>query len=157
MYHLVETMLIIGVIGGRKASSKDKAHAFEVGRLIASKGAMLICGGLSGIMEEAARGAKFEGGTTIGILMGDDKKTANEFIDIPIVTGLGIARNVIIVKTADALIAINGKYGTLSEIAFGLHLNKPVVGINTWDIKGVIHVKDAEEAILKIFKALNKD
>ncbi|MBF0542233.1 MAG: TIGR00725 family protein, partial [Nitrospirae bacterium] len=131
-----------------------KAEAFEVGRLIAVNNAMLVCGGLSGVMYESARGAKSAGGTTIGILPYDDKKSANEFIDIPIATGLGVARNIIIAKTADALIAVNGEYGTLSEIAFGLQLNKPVVGINTWDIKGVIHAKDAEEAVIKTFKFL---
>jgi hypothetical protein len=146
--------VIIAVIGGSKASNKDKTAAFEVGRLIAENDAILICGGLSGVMTEAARGAKSAGGTTIGILPSDDKKSANEFIDIVIPTGMGMARNVIIARTADALIAVSGEYGTLSEIAFGLQLNKPVIGINTWDIKGVTHAKDAEEAVLKTFRIL---
>ena len=105
-------------------------------------------------MEAASRGAKSEGGITVGILPQNDSRDANQFIDIPIVTGLGIGRNVIIARTADALIAVGGAYGTLSEIAFALQMGKPVAGINTWDIKGVISVENAAEAVERVFESL---
>ncbi len=129
-------------------------EAEEAGRLIAQKGANLVCGGLGGVMEAASRGAKSEGGLTVGILPHNDSKEANQFIDIPIATGLGIGRNIIIARSADALIAIGGEYGTLSEIAFALQMNKPVVGIKTWDIKGIISADNAAEAVSKVFELL---
>lgn len=145
---------IIAVIGRRKSDKSLLKEAEEVGRLIARKGLTLVCGGLQGVMEAASRGAKSEGGLTVGILPQNDSKEANPFIDIPIVTGLGIGRNVIIARTADALIAVGGEYGTLSEIAFALQLGKPVVGIKTWDIKGVINAENAEEAVNKVLELL---
>ncbi len=145
---------IIGVIGGRKVKKELLDEAEKVGRLIAQKGLVLVCGGLNGIMEAVARGAKAEGGLTIGILPQDDKREANEYIDISIVTGMGIGRNVIIARTADALIAVGGEYGTLSEIAFALQMNKPVIGIRTWDIKGIIKAENAEEAVGKVIELL---
>jgi uncharacterized protein (TIGR00725 family) len=145
---------IIAVIGGRRSDKSLLKEAEEVGRLIARKGFILVCGGLRGVMEAASRGAKSEGGLTVGILPQNDSKEANPFIDIPVVTGLGIGRNVIIARTADALIAVGGEYGTLSEIAFALQMGKPVAGIKTWDIKGVIGVENAEEAVNKILDVL---
>ena len=145
---------IIGVIGGRRTEKSLLKEAEEVGKLIAKNGATLVCGGLGGVMEAAARGAKAEGGLTAGILPQNDAKEANQFIDIPIATGLGIGRNVIIARTADAMIAVGGEYGTLSEIAFALQMGKPVVGIKTWDIKGVIPAENAADAIDKVFKAI---
>ncbi|VAX26840.1 hypothetical protein MNBD_NITROSPIRAE02-364, partial [hydrothermal vent metagenome] len=128
--------------------------AEDVGRLIAERGAVLLCGGLGGIMEASAKGAKEAGGLTLGVLPQDDKGHANPFIDVPVATGLGIGRNVIIARTADALVAIGGQYGTLSEIAFSLQLKKPVVGIETWDIDGVIRAETPEDAVRKIFDNL---
>ena len=145
---------MIAVIGGRKADKKLLASAEEVGRLIAQKKAVLVSGGLAGIMDAASKGAKMAGGITIGILPHDHKRSANKYIDIPIATGLGIGRNVVIARTADAFIAIGGAYGTLSEIAFALQLEKPVVGIKTWDIKGVISAENAEDAVNKVFDLL---
>ena len=145
---------IIAVIGGRRTDKSLLKEAEEVGRLIAQKGATLVCGGLGGVMEAASRGAKSEGGLTVGILPHDHAKEANQFIDIPIATGLGIGRNVIIARTADALIAVGGEYGTLSEIAFALQMGKPVVGIRTWDIKGIINADNAYEAVNKVFELL---
>lgn len=145
---------IIAVIGGRRADKTLLKEAEEVGRLIAEHGAVLVCGGLDGVMEAASRGAKVRGGLTIGILPQNDAREANEHIDIPIVTGLGIGRNVIIARTADALIAVGGEYGTLSEIAFALQMGKPVIGIRTWDIQGVIPAENAEGAVEKAFAAL---
>jgi len=145
---------LIAVIGGRKADKALKKEAESVGRLIAENGGILICGGMHGIMEAASKGAKQAGGFTVGILPQDHKRDANPYIDIPIATGLGIGRNVVIARTADALIAIGGEYGTLSEIAFGLQMGKPVVGIKSWDIKGVIQAKDAEEAVLTVLEMI---
>lgn len=145
---------IIGVIGGRKARKKLLAEAEKVGRLIAENGLIMLCGGLGGVMEAAAKGAKNAGGLTVGILPHDTKEHANLYIDVPIATGLGIGRNIIIARTADALIAVSGEYGTLSEIAFALQLGKPVIGINTWDIKGVIQAENAEDAVQAVIKLL---
>ncbi|KPL12219.1 hypothetical protein AMJ85_01620 [candidate division BRC1 bacterium SM23_51] len=108
--------------------------AEEVGRRIAQSGARLICGGLGGVMEAACKGAAEAGGTTIGILPGGDPGSANPYVEVAIATGLDIARNLIIVRTSDALIAINGSYGTLNEIAAALNLDKPVVALETWDL-----------------------
>lgn len=140
---------IIAVIGGRKVEKALLDEAEKVGGLIARNDLILVCGGLTGVMEAASKGAKSEGGLTIGILPQDHKRGANEYIDMPIATGLGIGRNVIIARTADALIAIGGEYGTLSEIAFALQLNKPVIGIRTWEIRGVIKADNAEDAVAK--------
>jgi len=142
---------IIAVVGGRRTEKALLLEAEEVGRLIARKEATLLCGGLGGVMEAASRGAKSEGGLTVGILPHDNSKKANKYIDIPIATGLGIGRNVIIARTADALIAVGGEYGTLSEIAFALQIGKSVVGIKTWDIKGVIPAENAIDAVNKVF------
>jgi uncharacterized protein (TIGR00725 family) len=145
---------IIAVIGGRRTEKRLLKEAEDVGRLIARRGAVLICGGLGGVMEAASRGAKSEGGITVGILPQNDSGNANQYIDIPIATGLGIGRNVIIARTADALIAVGGAYGTLSEIAFALQMAKPVAGITTWDIKGIISVENAAEAVNSVFDRL---
>jgi len=148
---------VIGVIGGRKADKTLLKEAEQVGRLVALRGAVLVCGGLGGVMEAASRGAKSGGGITVGILPHNDSKKANQFIDIPIVTGFGIGRNVIIARTADALIAVGGEYGTLSEIAFALQMDKAVAGIGTWDIKGIIPAVNAEDAVNAVFSALTAD
>ncbi|MCL5021895.1 MAG: TIGR00725 family protein [Nitrospirae bacterium] len=147
---------VISVIGGRRVEKKLLVEAERLGRLIARMGFVLVCGGLGGVMEAVSKGAKAERGTTVGILPQDHKRDANDYIDIPVVTGLGIGRNVIIVRTADAVIAVGGEYGTLSEIAFALQMGKPVVGIDTWDIKGIIAVKNAEEAVEKVVGMLDK-
>lgn len=127
--------MLIGVIGGQEATEPALSHAFEVGRELASRGHVLVSGGRSGVMREACRGAKEAGGTTVGILPGNDTSDANEFVDIPIITGIGFARNSIVARTADALIAIGGNYGTLSEIAYGFTVGTPVVGLGTWQLR----------------------
>jgi uncharacterized protein (TIGR00725 family) len=137
----------IAVIGGHSCSEDIARIAEEAGKEIARIGATLICGGLGGVMKAACRGAKSAAGRTIGILPGYEKSEANPYVDIPIVTGLGYMRNNLVVKNADIVIAIDGKEGTLSEIAFALQMKKPILGIQTWDIPGVIKVKDAQEAI----------
>ena len=126
--------MIIGVIGGESSSMDEERVAYEVGHEIARRGHALICGGRHGIMREACRGAREAGGHTIGILPGEDVSDMNEFVEFPIVTGLGHARNTIIPRTADAVIAIGGRYGTLSEIAFALIAGKPIAGLNTWQL-----------------------
>jgi uncharacterized protein (TIGR00725 family) len=139
---------IIAVIGGAETTKKNLQIAEEVGRLIAQSGNYLITGGLGGVMEAASRGAKSGHGLVIGIIPSTDKASANEFVDIPIVTGMNQARNIIIARTCDCAIAIDGKYGTLSEIAFCLMFGIPVVGINTWQIEApIIHVMTADEAV----------
>ncbi len=137
----------IGVIGGGKPDAKSRQIAFKVGQLIAEKGAILICGGLSGVMEEASRGAKQAGGMTIGILPGNSPQDANPHIDVAIATGLGYGRNSLVAMNSDVIIAINGQFGTLTEIAYGSIYGKKIIGLGTWDIEGVIKAESAEEAV----------
>jgi uncharacterized protein (TIGR00725 family) len=126
--------MFVAVVGSASCSAEVAALAEEVGREIARRGAVLICGGRGGVMEAACRGAKVEGGTTVGILPGADRREANAYVDIPIATGLGEARNTIVVRAADAVVAVSGGYGTLSEIGFALKMGRPVVGLGTWHL-----------------------
>ena len=137
----------ISVIGGHDCSKEVARVSEKIGVAIAELGATLVCGGLSGVMEAACRGAKSAGGVTIGILPGDDVCEANEYVDIPIATGLGYMRNNLVVKNGDIIVAIDGKEGTLSEIAFSLQMKKPIIGIDTWQIAGVTRAKDVDAAI----------
>ena len=153
--------VIVGVIGASRAGRDVARDAYEVGRLIARRGAAMICGGLGGVMEAAARGAKEEGGLTIGVLPGDDPRQANPYIDIPIVTGMGYARNIIIVRSARVIIAVGGSYGTLSEIAYALNLGVPLIGLGTWDIAkidkgktGMVMARTPEEAVEEAMKKI---
>jgi len=125
---------MIGVIGGETCSPAEGEIAFAVGRELAARGHTLVCGGRGGVMREACRGARSEDGVTVGILPGDDRTDMNEFVTVPIVTGIGFARNTMIPRTADALVAVGGRYGTLSEIAFALIAGKPVVTMGSWDL-----------------------
>jgi hypothetical protein len=125
----------VAVAGAGVASPEDAAVAEEVGRLLAERGAVVVCGGLGGVMEAACRGARGGGGRTVGILPGEDRADANPFVDVAIPTGLGEARNALVVRACDALIAIGGEFGTLSEIALALKIGRPVVGIGTWTIE----------------------
>jgi len=141
----------ISIIGGHKASPKHKKIAYELGRLIASQGWVLVSGGREGIMEAACRGAKSVGGLTIGILPTLDGRDANRYVDIKIPTGLGYARNILVVRASRFVVAICGEYGTLSEIAFAFNdPGRVVIGIDTWDIPGVIKVKTAQAAVRRI-------
>ena len=126
--------MIIAVIGSSTAGDSLADTAEEVGRELASRGAKVVCGGLGGVMEAVCRGAKSAGGTTIGVLPGSDPAVANQYVDIPICTGIGYARNVIVVKTGEAVIAIGGAFGTLSEIGHALADGIPVVGLGTWNV-----------------------
>ena len=124
----------VAVIGGKQPSKEETRMAEKVGRELARQGAAVICGGLGGVMEAVCKGASLEGGVTIGILPGDNRQAANPYVQIPIVTNMGEARNVVIVKSAQAVIAIGGSYGTLSEIGHALRNGVPVVGLNTWSL-----------------------
>jgi uncharacterized protein (TIGR00725 family) len=152
--------LFIGVIGGSEVPAATAKLSEEVGREIARHGAVLVCGGMGGVMEAACKGASKEGGLTIGILPGADRNSANRYVQIPIVTGIGYARNAIVARTAQAVIAIDGSYGTLTEIGYALQDNKPVIGLGTWSLsiggkkeKNIIPVKSAKEAVEKAIKS----
>jgi uncharacterized protein (TIGR00725 family) len=122
------------VVGGGEADGETCRAAEAVGRGVARRGAVVVCGGLGGVMEAACRGAKAEGGTTVGILPGDDRVGANPFLDVALPTGMGEARNALVVRASDALVAVAGEFGTLSEIALALRLGTPVVGLRTWEL-----------------------
>ncbi len=146
----------IAVIGGGQCTSEESLLAEAVGRELARRGAVLICGGGSGIMEAACKGARQEGGTTIGILPGEDRRLANPYVTIPIVTGMGHARNMIVAKSAQAIVAIGGAYGTLTEIGFALLFGIPVVSLDTWSVSregrredSIVPAKDAADAAAK--------
>jgi uncharacterized protein (TIGR00725 family) len=126
--------VFVAVIGSASCSAAEAALAEEVGREVARQGAVLVSGGRGGVMEAACRGAKAVGGLTVGILPGTDRGEANPYVDIPIVTGLGEARNAVVVHTADTVIAVSGGAGTLSEIGFALKMGRPVVGLRTWEL-----------------------
>ena len=152
-----EMFIQIGVIGAGQCSKEIEQLAEEVGKEIARNKATLVCGGLGGVMEASAKGAKQEGGNTVGILPGVSFEDANPFIDIPIVTGLSHARNVLVVRSSHALIAIEGGYGTLSEIAIALKIGKPVVGLRTWEIsEEIITVETPQEAVKKAIDLVKK-
>ena len=154
---------IISVIGGSDSTPEHRALAEEVGRELAKRGVLVVCGGLRGVMEAACRGAKSAGGTTIGILPGRAAAEANSYVDIPIVTSMGYARNVIVVHTGHAVIAIGGAFGTLSEIGHALGDGIPVVGLNTWplsrngdgqDVNGsIVQASDPVDAVEKALTA----
>lgn len=137
----------IAVVGASEPSRDAAAQAEAVGAAIAESGAILVCGGLGGIMEAAAKGAHEKGGFTLGILPGHSREDANPYIDCAVATGLGDFRNYLVVATADAVVAMPGRYGTLSEIAMALTLGKTVVGLGSWEIEGVREAENPEEAI----------
>ena len=148
--------MIIAVIGDSSCSPEEAKLAEAVGELLAQQGATVVCGGLGGVMEAVCRGAKSKGGLTVGILPGQDSSTANPWVDVPVATGIGEARNVVVIKSAQAVIAIGGSYGTLSEIAYALKNGIPVVGLNTWSLSrngreddSIIRVQSAVEAVNK--------
>lgn len=144
----------IGVIGCGLEDASLNALAEETGALIAEAGCALVNGGLGGVMRASANGCRARGGISIGILPGLDPKEANEYIDIPIATGMGEMRNFIIVRSAAALIAVGGGYGTLSEIAIALKASKPVIGLKTWDISAeVMKTESPVEAVRLALKA----
>ncbi len=151
--------MYISVIGASKCSKDIYKLAYEVGREIARKKATLICGGLGGVMDASAKGAKEAGGITVGILPGDTRIGVSKYLDISLPTGMSEARNVLVVKAANAVIAIGGEYGTLSEIAHALKMGTPVIGLKTWDIgkdefgaSRIIRVDDPISAVEKAYE-----
>ena len=153
----------IAVIGGSECSPQEAKLAEEVGRELARQGVILVCGGLGGIMKAACKGANSEGGVTVGILPGGNRQAANPYVQIPIVTNLGEARNVVVVKSAEAVIAIGGGYGTLSEIGHALRNGIPVIGLKTWSLSrngqpdnSIILAQDPAEAVSKAIKLMTE-
>ncbi len=158
-----ERQIFIGVIGGSEATAAAARLAEEVGREIACRGAVLVCGGLAGVMEAACKGAAEAGGLTVGILPGDCRVAANPYVKIPIVTGIGYARNVAVVRTSHAVIAIDGSYGTLTEIGYALQAGIPVIGLGTWSVsisgqdeKNIIPAKNAQDAVAQALACIDK-
>jgi uncharacterized protein (TIGR00725 family) len=156
--------LFISVIGGSRCSERELKIAEEVGAQLAERGVTLVCGGLTGVMESACKGARSAGGTTVGILPGNSRGDANPYVDIPVVTTLGEARNVIVVCSGQAVIAIDGEYGTLSEIAHALSNGIPVVGLGTWTLSrggrvddSIIEARDPKDAVDKAIAAIKGD
>jgi len=148
----------IAVVGPGRATAEEAAAAEAVGRGLAEGGAILVCGGLGGVMEAACRGVKDAGGTTVGILPGAERDTANAWVDVAIPTGLGEARNALVVRAADALVAIGGEYGTLSEVALALKTGKRVIGLGTWNLDRepdpITRARDAGEAVTLALRAV---
>ena len=138
----------IAVIGVGEADEELYERAREVGRLIAANGGIIVCGGLGGVMEAAARGATEGGGVAIGVLPDEDRRRANEHLSYSVPTGIGQARNLTVVCSADVVISVGGGYGTLSEIGLARKLGRPVVSLGSWDLQGhVIVASSAEEAV----------
>lgn len=157
-------LIYIAVIGASVCNKEEDLAAFEVGRLIAGRQAVLVCGGGTGVMEAASKGAREAGGTALGILPGKSRREGNKYLSFAVATGLSDARNAIITRTADAVIAIGGQYGTLSEIALALKMKKPVIGLKTWFLKApqtvtetVIAAQTPLEAVEKAFRSINKN
>ena len=140
----------IAVVGAGTCDDEVAALAEDVGRRLAEAGAIVVCGGLGGVMEAACRGAQSAGGTTVGLLPGADRTEGNDHLTVALPTGLGEIRNPLVVRAADAVIAIAGEYGTLSEIAFALRTGRRVVGLRTWDIPGVVAVATPEAAVAEV-------
>jgi uncharacterized protein (TIGR00725 family) len=144
----------IGVVGPGEASEAELASAEEVGAGLASLGAVVVTGGLGGVMEAACRGARSRRGRTLGILPGEDREAANGWVEIAVATGLGELRNGLIVRACDALVAVGGGHGTLSEVALALKLGRPVVGLGTWAVHGVDEVTTPAEAVERVARHL---
>jgi uncharacterized protein (TIGR00725 family) len=137
----------VAVIGPSDASADEVVRAEAVGRLLATRGAVVVCGGLGGVMEAVARGAAAEQGVVVGILPGRERGEANDHVTVALPTGMGEMRNALVVRAADVVVAVGGAYGTLSEIAFALRTGVPVVGLGTWEIEGVLEAPDPEAAV----------
>jgi len=144
----------VAVVGPGEASPAELHTAEEVGAGLAAAGAVVVTGGLGGVMEAACRGARSRRGRTLGILPGDDRDAANGWVEIAVATGLGELRNGLVVRAADAVVAIGGGHGTLSEVALALKLGRPVVGLGTWEVHGVDHVSTPEDALALIASLL---
>lgn len=149
----------VAVCGPASATEQEEEWAEQIGRKLGEAGAVVVCGGLGGVMDAAARGAAGAGGTVIGILPGEDRRGASEHLTVAIPTGMGEARNALIARAADAVIAVGGEWGTLSEIALARKMGKPVVGLQTWELgdraDGVTPVDSVEQAVGRAFELLS--
>jgi len=146
----------VAVVGPGDASPAELQAAEEVGAGLAAAGAVVVTGGLGGVMEAACRGARSRHGTTLGILPGEDRDAANGWVQVAVATGLGELRNGLVVRAADALVAVGGGHGTLSEVALALRIGRPVVGLGTWDVHGVDQVSTPAEALGRIERVLRR-
>ncbi|MEY2512830.1 MAG: hypothetical protein QOJ89_188 [bacterium] len=145
----------VAVVGaGNSAPADVLARAEEVGALLAQRGAVVVTGGLGGVMEAVCRGARAAGGVSLGILPGDDRSAANDFVTVAVATGMGELRNGLVVRAADAVIAVGGAYGTLSEIALALKTGTPVVTMESWDLPDVVTAASPAEAVARALAAL---
>ena len=145
----------VAVVGSGEAAGELYDAAREVGRLVAERGGVVVCGGLSGVMEAAARGATERGGVAIGVLPDEDRGRANPYLSYSVATGVGQARNLAVVCSADVVIAVGGEYGTLSEIGLTLKVGRPVVGLKSWELPGhVVVASSPAEAAERAFEAL---
>lgn len=148
---------VVAVIGGRDCNSKVECQAQEFGKKLAKVVDILVSGGLSGVMLAVCKGFKQGKGTTIGILPGYDKKDANPYVDIAIPSGMGLARNVLVVKSADVVVALSGGPGTLSEIAYCLQFGIPVISLGSWNIPGVIQVTSIDDAVAAVARVVRRN
>ncbi len=147
--------IYVAVIGAGDASGEEYEQAHEVGRLVAERGGIVVCGGLSGVMEAAACGAKEAGGVAIGILPDEDRGRANESLTYSVATGAGQARNLAVVCSGDVIVAVGGEYGTLSEVGLALKVGRPVISLGSWDLgEHVTVILTPEEAIMAAFGLL---
>ena len=144
--------VLISVIGGHDANDKVEKLAHKIGEIIAEMDGIVVCGGLSGVMRAASKGAKSAGGLTIGLLPGKEKHDANPYIDIALPTTIGYARNAMVACSADVIVALPGSYGTQSEICYGLVYGRPVLDLDGWKMKGMIKVKDMKDFESKLRK-----
>ncbi|MFC7075021.1 TIGR00725 family protein [Haloarcula halophila] len=144
----------ISIIGGSTVTEEQYSQAHEVGRLLGERGHEVVCGGLSGVMEAVCKGASEAGGHTIGILPGEHRAAANDYVDTAIATGMGNARNVLVVLNGVAAVAVDGSTGTLSEIGHALDMDRPVAGLGTHDVDAVEHVDDPQAAVEYVESAL---
>lgn len=154
----------IALVGPGDASPAELHAAEEAGAAIAEAGAILVCGGLGGVMEAGCRGARSRLGTTFAFLPGDDRDDANGWVQHAVATGMGEARNGLIVRSADALVAIGGGWGTLSEIALALKAGRPVVGLSTWEpvragapVSGVVRAREPRAAVEEALRRIGHE
>jgi len=157
----VSTQPYVAVIGASNATEWELTTAERVGRLLADAGCVLVCGGLGGVMDAAARGSAAGGGVSIGILPGDDRVDASRHLTVAIASGFGEARNAIVARSADAVVAVGGEFGTLSEIALALKMGKPVIGLGTWELgrddlarDPIVRTETPEEAVEELRRVL---
>ena len=146
----------IAVFGGRDISEEIYDDAVKIGKLFAENNYLVYCGGGNGVMEAISKGVSIGKGTSVGVLKGDNLSEGNKYLSIPVLTNMGITRNALLALNCDVAVAISGNYGTLSEIAYALQLEVPIIGYETWDIPGVITVKNVNILMLEVEKVLKK-